>query len=48
MEPDPAEGAMAQVVTLLHPAERARVEAVEAGARAGVFAMLWARKEAYL
>ncbi|WPW26106.1 4'-phosphopantetheinyl transferase superfamily protein [Streptomyces atratus] len=48
VEPAPAEGTMAQVVPLLHPAERARVEAAEAGARAGVFATLWARKEAYL
>lgn len=48
VEAEPNEDTMAQVLPLLHPAERARVEAAEAGARTAVFATLWARKEAYL
>ncbi|MEU9860047.1 4'-phosphopantetheinyl transferase superfamily protein [Streptomyces sp. NPDC047971] len=48
VEPEPDEDTLAQVLPLLHPAERARVEAAEAGARTAVFATLWARKEAYL
>ncbi|MFD9032353.1 4'-phosphopantetheinyl transferase family protein [Streptomyces sp. NPDC059567] len=48
VEPEPTEETMAQVLPLLHPGERARVEAAEVGARTGVFATLWARKEAYL
>ncbi|MER5887994.1 4'-phosphopantetheinyl transferase superfamily protein [Streptomyces sp. NPDC001941] len=48
VEPEPAQATLTEVVPLLHPAERAVVEAAAPDGRAGAFARTWARKEAYL
>ncbi|MFE0640082.1 4'-phosphopantetheinyl transferase family protein [Streptomyces sp. NPDC058877] len=44
----PAPEAAEQLAKVLHPAERAELEASRPEARPGVFARLWSRKEAYL
>jgi 4'-phosphopantetheinyl transferase len=44
----PAPGVVAEVSSLLHPAERAELHGTEPARRGVVFARLWARKEAYL
>ncbi|MEV0222076.1 4'-phosphopantetheinyl transferase superfamily protein [Streptomyces sp. NPDC050704] len=48
VEPVPADGLVAELAQELHPAEQAAVRAVPEAARAGEFARVWTRKEAYL